>query len=381
MKGFTTRFRELKTIRYDWMLMIILCSLLGFVVENLWNYFTNGYADNRDMFLPFLIGYGIAILLVYLFFGTPTKRTLPLYFLKVFIFSSVAEIALGYTVEAICGFRYWDYTPLPLHFTPYTSLFTSLGFALIISLFMNVHFKAFMSLFKNWVTHKSVRIISSVIIILMGVDWLASFIRMSLLDGDNEIWIITRKPFNLFTPNDAVIAIAMFFIFSFLGWCMESTYISWMNKKWTNRGLMKSPLCPIYGFGEFIGYRLMLLLPQNYFLIFFLGMTFCTLFELLVAKYMIWKSGYVLWDYTNRPFNYKGILCLESSIAWGVIAVAIVGFGHTAIENLLRMIPSDILTLIVVMLIVYTIGDLIYSIRKFRTEGIQAEANNILKVR
>ena len=381
MNGIRERFHELKNIRYDWMLMIILCSLLGFIVENLWNYFTNGYADNRDMFLPLLVGYGIAILLVYLLFGTPTTRTLPLYFLKVLIFSTTAEIALGYTVEGICGFRYWDYTPLPLHFTPYASLITSIGFALIISLFMNVHFKSFMELFKKWSAHKSVRIISTFVILLMVADWTASFSRMFLERGDNELWLISREPYALYPTGDMVIAVAMFFIFSFLGWCMESTYISWMNKKWTNRGLMKSPICPIYGFGEFIGFRLMKLLPQNYFLIFFLGMAFCTLFEWLVAKYMIWKSGYLLWDYTNRPFNYKGILCLESSIAWGVIAVVIVGFAHDAIEYVLRLIPADILTMVVIGLIIYTIGDLIYSIRKMRTEGIQAEANNILKVR
>lgn len=381
MSHIRERLREFKTIRYDWMFMITLCSLLGFIVENVWNYFTNGYVDNRSMFLPLLIGYGIAILLVYVIFGVPTTKTLPIYLIKVCIFVTLAEISLGYAIEWICGFRYWDYTPLPLHFTPYASVITSLGFALIISLFMNVHFKALMESFAKWTSKTVGKVIAVAFISAMAIDYIASFVRMFIQRSANETWLFNREIYAWVSTDEIVIVVAMFFVYSFLGWCMESVYISWMNKKWTNRGLMRSPLCPIYGFGEFIGYRLLMLLPQNYILIFFVGTAFATAFELLVAKIMIWKTGYLWWDYTNRPFNYKGILCLESTIAWGVIAVIEPLFLHDSIDGLMRMIPKDVLALIIIGLIIYTIGDLIYSMRKYKTEGMQAEANNILKVR
>ncbi|MBO6108785.1 MAG: putative ABC transporter permease [Eubacterium sp.] len=381
MGSIRQRISEFKKVRYDWMIMIILCSLLGFIVENIWNYFTNGYVDNRNMFLPFLIGYGIAILLVYVFFGVPSTSGLPMYCLKVCVFTTAAEIALGYVVEWICGFRYWDYSSLPLHFTPYASIITALGFTVIIALFMNVHFTPLMELFSRWAEKKAVRILAVVIFICISIDWAVSFVRMFMNRSGNETWLFDRDFYALVSTDDLVIVVAMFFVFSFLGWCMESAYISWMNKKWTNRGLMKSPLCPIYGFGEFFGYRLLLLLPHNYILIFVVGTVFATLLELLVAKIMIWKTGYLWWDYTNRPFNYKGILCLESTIAWGVIAVVVVGFLHNGVESLLRMIPSNVLAMITIGLIIYTIGDLIYSLRKFRQEGLQAEENNILKVK
>ena len=38
-----------------------------------------------------------------------------------------------------------------------------------------------------------------------------------------------------------------FIIYSFLGWLVESIYMSICNRKLTNRGFAFSPFCPIYG--------------------------------------------------------------------------------------------------------------------------------------
>ena len=37
-----------------------------------------------------------------------------------------------------------------------------------------------------------------------------------------------------------------FIIYSVLGWFVESIYMSYCNKKITNRGMVKGPFCPIY---------------------------------------------------------------------------------------------------------------------------------------
>ncbi|MDE5748781.1 MAG: putative ABC transporter permease, partial [Acetatifactor sp.] len=41
--------------------------------------------------------------------------------------------------------------------------------------------------------------------------------------------------------------IAAFIVYSMLGWLVESIYMSFCNKKLTNRGFAKGPFCPIYG--------------------------------------------------------------------------------------------------------------------------------------
>lgn len=376
------RLRELfERPRYDWLLMVSLCSFLGFLVENIWNYLANGYIDNRNMYMPFLIGYGIAILLIYVFFGVPRSKYDWLYFVKVCIFVTLAEISLGYVVEWICGFRYWDYTAIPLHFTPYASIFSTAGFSLIISFFMGALFTPAMERFDKITKHIAGKIAGVLLVVGMTVDFFASFAHMYLSNGINDVWLFAKDLYAFVSKQDLVILIGMFFIYSFMGWVVESLYISWTNKKWTNRGFLKAPLCPVYGFAEFIGYRLLLLLPHNYFLYFIIGTAFVTSLELLLAKFMIYKTGYVWWDYTNKPFNYKGILCLESTVAWGAYAVAEMWFIHDSFEAFLNWIPYNALTMILIGLILYTIGDLIYSIRKVKTEGLKAEENNMLKVR
>lgn len=46
---------------YVWLIIIIICSFIGWIIENLWIMLRFGYFDNRNMFLPFLLGYGMAI--------------------------------------------------------------------------------------------------------------------------------------------------------------------------------------------------------------------------------------------------------------------------------------------------------------------------------
>ena len=43
--------------------------------------------------------------------------------------------------------------------------------------------------------------------------------------------------------------IFIFFIYSFLGWCFETALVSIEEKRFVNRGFIRSPFLPIYGFG------------------------------------------------------------------------------------------------------------------------------------
>ena len=45
-------------------------------------------------------------------------------------------------------------------------------------------------------------------------------------------------------------------------------------------------------------------------------MTMATTMELITANVMIRLFGSFWWDYSHKPFNYRGITCLESSLAW-----------------------------------------------------------------
>ena len=60
-----------------------------------------------------------------------------------------------------------------------------------------------------------------------------------------------------------------------------------------------------------------------------------TVFEYMVGRLMLRLFGEVWWDYREKPFNYQGIICLESTIAWGFYAVIIIGYLHQAVMDCL----------------------------------------------
>lgn len=135
--------------------------------------------------------------------------------------------------------------------------------------------------------------------------------------------------------TDVYHLVAAFIVYSMLGWLVESVYMSFCNKKITNRGFGKGPFCPIYGFGAVFGYLILRPLSDNPILLYFCGAFIATVFEYLVGRLMLKIFGEVWWDYNNKPCNYQGLICLESTIAWGFYAIIVITFLHGRIMGLI----------------------------------------------
>ena len=78
---------------------------------------------------------------------------------------------------------------------------------------------------------------------------------------------------------------------------------------------------------------------SNGFLLFLLGSLLATALELLTGIIMKRIFGEIWWDYHEKPFNYKGILCLESSIAWGFYTLFLFLFLQRFVEGVVARIP------------------------------------------
>ena len=70
---------------------------------------------------------------------------------------------------------------------------------------------------------------------------------------------------------------------------------------------------------------------------------------------MIRYLGALWWDYNDKPFNYKGIICLESTIAWGFYALGIVYFLQSAVYGLVDRVHREMGVFIIgaILLIVF----------------------------
>ena len=54
------------------------------------------------------------------------------------------------------------------------------------------------------------------------------------------------------TKEKVIDYVAYFFIYSFLGWIIETIYALIIHGEFIKRGFLFGPLCPIYGFGAII---------------------------------------------------------------------------------------------------------------------------------
>lgn len=174
---------------YSLTLAAAVISFLGFALENIWLALRKGYMDNRNMTLPFLLGYGLLVTGIYAVIGTPeemhivippktpTQLQYVIYFLLSAVIVSIGEILLGKTVEHIFGFEYWNYESLPLHITKYTSVPTSLGFALIITIFMGRCFPRIMEFILS-INADTVQMIALISGTALTADFICSFAKM-----------------------------------------------------------------------------------------------------------------------------------------------------------------------------------------------------------
>lgn len=131
-----------------------------------------------------------------------------------------------------------------------------------------------------------------------------------------------------------------FYIYCFLGWVWETSYVSIKMKKFQNRGFMNGPFLPIYGSGAMVILLATLPVKDIPVLVFVLGMAAATILELLtgIAMEKLFHMRY--WDYSYRKIQYKGYICLVSSIAWGVFSCLMIYGFHRPVETLVLSMPE-----------------------------------------
>lgn len=152
-----------------------------------------------------------------------------------------------------------------------------------------------------------------------------------------------------------------FFLYCFLGWVWESCYVSAKQHRWVNRGFLHGPLLPIYGFGAVIILWATLPVRGSLPLIFLVGMLAATALEYVTGAAMeaLFKVRY--WDYSGKPFNLNGHICLTCSLAWGAFSVLLVKVLHPPFEDLVLRLPAFLADALACVLTVYFTADTVRS--------------------
>lgn len=120
-------------------------------------------------------------------------------------------------------------------------------------------------------------------------------------------------------------------------------------------------------------------LEHNLVLVYLSGMVAATALEYVTGAVMerIFKMKY--WDYSGKPFNLNGYICLESSIAWGFLSIFLTEIIHKPIERLvLGTSPFLEIVLVSILSIVFA-ADTAASIKQAFDLGRALEAMTKMK--
>jgi len=132
----------------------------------------------------------------------------------------------------------------------------------------------------------------------------------------------------------------LFFLYSFLGWILETITSAIKHKHFANRGLVNLPFCILYGsaavFLSVFGRDL------DGIWLYIGSVILATLFE--------WISGHLIekiyrerwWDYSDMHFNLDGYICLRMSLIWGALGFVIMKWGNVFALSLLHLIPQTL---------------------------------------
>lgn len=154
-----------------------------------------------------------------------------------------------------------------------------------------------------------------------------------------------------------------FYFYCFCGWCVESTYVSVKNRKLTNRGFMRGPFLPIYGSGAIMMLVVSIPFQDSIVLTYVAGCVGATILEYVTGVTMeaLFKVRY--WDYSDKKFNFQGHVCLGTSLSWGFLTILMTEIVHVPVERLVLSIPSQVLTVLTLVLTAAIFADFALSFK------------------
>lgn len=148
-----------------------------------------------------------------------------------------------------------------------------------------------------------------------------------------------------------------FLIFSFLGWIVETVYVFMVTGEWTIRGCLAYglPIIHIYGFGGLIIVHFIGRLRDHPFLYFFASMLVLTGVELIGSYIEQYIFGERTWDYSDKPFNFEGRVCLSTSLGWGALGFLVEYVIYPEITKFLNKMRRSFMVYSSLFLTIYVI--------------------------
>ncbi|AIM25656.1 putative ABC transporter permease [Melissococcus plutonius] len=159
---------------------------------------------------------------------------------------------------------------------------------------------------------------------------------------------------------------AYFLGFAFLGWIFETFVVLVSKQQFTYRGFFFAyrnihyyfpaisensilgklrliwglPMINIYGIGGIVIFFALNHFKHQPIKLFFYGAVFMTLFELFGSYFCTMVLGRAYWNYSKDFMNFEGRICLQSTLAWGLLSVIVVIGIEPEFQKLYRQLQQ-----------------------------------------
>ena len=134
--------------------------------------------------------------------------------------------------------------------------------------------------------------------------------------------------------------ILLFFIYSFVGWCIEVTLKFFQYHRFINRGFLTGPCLPIYGSGCALitaaidGLVMISKYESSYGSVFAVSFVLCGVLEYLVSYCLEKRFHARWWDYSQKPMNLNGRVWIGNLILFGLGGVLVVKLANPLLFRL-----------------------------------------------
>ena len=141
-----------------------------------------------------------------------------------------------------------------------------------------------------------------------------------------------------------------YLLYSFIGWAIGTSVAAVREHRFIDVGFLFGPYCPAYGFGA-VAFAVFLPELRNHLFFLFLG-------GVILSSVITFSTGFVLekifhrkwWDYSRKRFQFGGYVNLPYTVVWGISAVVCISFINPSLKELLVLIPSNLGTILLIVL-------------------------------
>lgn len=159
-------------------------------------------------------------------------------------------------------------------------------------------------------------------------------------------------------------ASALWLIYSFMGWVVETVYVSVNQQRIVWSGFLKGPYTPIYGFGAIGVIYLLDPFVKDTVLLFVLSLLLTSTIEYLTSWAMEKFFKVRLWDYSKHFGNINGRVCLLNSILFGLLSTVVVKWIHPFVLSQVERVNFTVLSIGVVIALGIVLADFVTTVQR-----------------